>query len=519
MDQLTRGQDFKKLFERRARILKFKMEDAQQPHAADDRAPASNSKSRSPPRTEAVDASESAMPQAASPARPDAAAAPPAAVDNAAAAGEGDAASNGAAPVNDTQVVYPNQEGVAVTAASAAPAARAQAAPGSISRMKHEDAMEFLERVREIFSDRPFIYNSFLAVMKEFKDQTIATDGVINRVKLLFKGHPELLQGFNLFLPPSFRIRVDGESPPSNDHTKIEDKKAQQFASAYKYVTKVKKRFATAPHTYKEFLTVLHKYQHPTPNIISLFCFKYLCFCRYQMVHRSVDLVNTQISRLFRSHPDLLSEFACFLPERKVKSDAAGNYPASSRHSNRKNASSSKDAKALDPSGSPSYVHEDKGRRDLQLFERIKKRLSQPNPAQYNDFLKCVHLFTQDVLSRDDLVEVLQDLLGTHRELFADFKLFLGVRDNDTQAHLPMCVADLDLTKAPQAGTSYKKLPDDFSVPPASNCTILYVPLSIHESLTIHVSLSIQLRCLMVSLCPQLPRGSQHALGERCHGQ
>ena len=36
-----------------------------------------------------------------------------------------------------------------------------------------------------------------------------------------------------------------------------------------------------------------------------------------------------------------------------------------------------------------------------------------------------------------------------------------------------MCVSDLDLSKAPQAGTSYKKLPDDFLPPPASNCTTL----------------------------------------------
>ena len=47
------------------------------------------------------------------------------------------------------------------------------------SRLTHEDAMDFLDRVREVFSDRPFIYNNFLAVMKEFKDQTISTDGVI----------------------------------------------------------------------------------------------------------------------------------------------------------------------------------------------------------------------------------------------------------------------------------------------------------------------------------------------------
>jgi paired amphipathic helix protein Sin3a len=319
--------------------------------------------------------------------------------------------------------------------------------------MKHEDAMEFLERVRDIFADRPFIYNSFLAVMKEFREQSVTTDDVINRVKLLFKGHPDLLSGFNLFLPPAYRIRVDAESPPNTALSKVEDDKAKQFASAYQYVTKVKKRFAKAPHTYKEFLRVLQQ---------------------YQMVHRSVDLVNTQITRLFCSHPDLLSEFAMFLPARKLKTDGSA-VSSSGKHIMRKSLGG-KDAKALDPTGSPSYIHEDKGRRDLQLFERIKKRLGNPlsSPTQYNDFLKCVHLFTQDVLSRDDLVEVLQDLLGSHRELFADFKVFLGVRDDDTKAHMPMCVSDLDLSKAIQAGTSYKKLPDDFCPPPASNCTILY---------------------------------------------
>ena len=136
------------------------------------------------------------------------------------------------------------------------------------SRLTHEDAMDFLDRVREVFSDRPFIYNNFLAVMKEFKDQTISTDGVINRVKLLFKGHPDLLQGFNLFLPPAYRINVEAESPPNTAVAQIEDQKAQQFAAAYQYVTKVKERFVAAPHTYKEFLTVLGRYDPPLPVMI-----------------------------------------------------------------------------------------------------------------------------------------------------------------------------------------------------------------------------------------------------------
>lgn len=233
---------------------------------AADSVAASKSKSRSPPRTDqSLNASESEMQQGASPPRSDASA-----VNVEAPSHPVTEVNPVPAPVSDVDLAsstdagaFQPQDGDASAAAHAALGARAPTATGN--RMKHEDAMEFLERVRDIFSDRPFIYNSFLAVMKEFKDQTITTDGVINRVKLLFKGHPDLLQGFNLFLPPAYRIRVEAESPPNTTQTKIEDQKAQQFASAYKYVTKVKKRFIAAPHTYKEFLTVLHKYTPPHP--------------------------------------------------------------------------------------------------------------------------------------------------------------------------------------------------------------------------------------------------------------
>ena len=169
--------------------------------------------------------------------------------------------------------------------------------------MTHDDAMAFLERVRVVFSDRPFIYNSFLCVMKEFKQQTITADGVVERVKPMFKGHPDLLTGFNMFLPPSHRIAVDN-SPPSPHSSRIDDKQSQKFASAYQYITKLKKR--VSPDIYKQFMSVLHKY-HTT--------------------HRSVDLVSTLVTRLLRSHPDLVTEFAMFLPERERTAEASGTHP------------------------------------------------------------------------------------------------------------------------------------------------------------------------------------------------
>ena len=39
-----------------------------------------------------------------------------------------------------------------------------------------------------------------------FRNASIDTPGVIDRVSSLFRGHPALIQGFNTFLPPGYRI-------------------------------------------------------------------------------------------------------------------------------------------------------------------------------------------------------------------------------------------------------------------------------------------------------------------------
>ncbi len=39
-------------------------------------------------------------------------------------------------------------------------------------------------------------------------DFSIDTPGVINRVSNLFRGHPDLIVGFNTFLPPGYKIEV-----------------------------------------------------------------------------------------------------------------------------------------------------------------------------------------------------------------------------------------------------------------------------------------------------------------------
>jgi paired amphipathic helix protein Sin3a len=76
------------------------------------------------------------------------------------------------------------------------------------------DALSYLDQVKVQFADHPDVYNRFLDIMKDFKSGAIDTPGVIERVSQLFAGNPGLIQGFNTFLPPGYKIECGtGDDP------------------------------------------------------------------------------------------------------------------------------------------------------------------------------------------------------------------------------------------------------------------------------------------------------------------
>ena len=78
------------------------------------------------------------------------------------------------------------------------------------------DALTYLDQVKVRFQDQPDVYNRFLDIMKDFKSQAIDTPGVIDRVSSLFNGHPQLIQGFNTFLPPGYKIEAGWDNDPNS---------------------------------------------------------------------------------------------------------------------------------------------------------------------------------------------------------------------------------------------------------------------------------------------------------------
>ncbi|ODV89930.1 hypothetical protein CANCADRAFT_1662 [Tortispora caseinolytica NRRL Y-17796] len=101
-----------------------------------------------------------------------------------------------------------NMSQAAVVAAAAAAAA--------YRPLNVKDALSYLDQVKVQFQNQPDVYNRFLDIMKDFKSQSIDTPGVIDRVSNLFAGHPNLIQGFNTFLPPGYRIECSNDPSDPN---------------------------------------------------------------------------------------------------------------------------------------------------------------------------------------------------------------------------------------------------------------------------------------------------------------
>ncbi|KRH92685.1 Histone deacetylase complex, SIN3 component, partial [Pseudoloma neurophilia] len=98
------------------------------------------------------------------------------------------------------------------------------------------DAMSFLETVKNNYANELSVYDSFLEVMRDYKHGKLDAAGVVRAATSLFKNKPELLEGFNDFLPAEYkvdrnyrrRVRMDGPrhlmNHPVNESRPIESR-------------------------------------------------------------------------------------------------------------------------------------------------------------------------------------------------------------------------------------------------------------------------------------------------------
>ncbi|XP_043998562.1 paired amphipathic helix protein Sin3a-like isoform X1 [Gambusia affinis] len=473
-------------------------------------------------------------------------------------------------------------------------------------RLKVEDALSYLDQVKLQFGNQPQVYNDFLDIMKEFKSQSIDTPGVINRVSQLFKGHPDLIMGFNTFLPPGYKIEVQtndlvnvttpgqihyitpqgisvqnipatgGSSQPTGlqqhqslpqtslhttttptittqpalnkaskqliqspahtptsqpnpsipsyasprspsvqPHTPVsstpssgpplQNNQPVEFNHAINYVNKIKNRFQGQPDIYKAFLEILHTYQKEQRNAKEAGG-NYTPALTEQEVY-------TQVARLFKNQEDLLSEFGQFLPDAN-SSVLLGKSPPDRAESVRNDHGptvkrpSLNNKQRLNQNGLPirrpagvgstppfkkkalvigkahgmAEVGKLSTSTETMFFEKVKKALR--SSEAYDNFLRCLHIFNQEVISRTELVQLVIPFLGKFPELFTWFKNFLGYRESShgELSHaesLPKerstegIAMEIDYASCKRLGSSYRALPKSYQQPKCTGRTPL----------------------------------------------
>lgn len=154
---------------------------------------------------------------------------------------------------------------------------------------RKDEADEYLRKVQQRFKDKTSVFKTFLGIMKKFRDTKIDTGMVVDRVKSLFRDHEDLLLGFNVFCPQEYQIKVEGKAreqvPKENQPIDLD--------RASTYVNKIRERFAHDERAFEAFLAILDMHRKGKKDTYRVY---------------------EDVSVLFGDHPDLLKEFASFLP-------------------------------------------------------------------------------------------------------------------------------------------------------------------------------------------------------------
>uniref|UniRef100_A0A673HHT9 Paired amphipathic helix protein Sin3b n=1 Tax=Sinocyclocheilus rhinocerous TaxID=307959 RepID=A0A673HHT9_9TELE len=361
-----------------------------------------------------------------------------------------------------------------------------------------EDALSYLDQVKIRFGNDPGIYNKFLDIMKEFKSQSIDTPGVINRVSQLFHGHPDLVLGFNAFLPPGYRIEIPKngmaflQSPLSSQVGLEKSQKPSpvEFDSAISYVNKIKNRFLDNPEIYRAFLEILHTYQKEQLEV-------------KESRGRSTggmteDEVFSKVASLFKGQEDLLAEFGQFLPDAKRSLFTGGSLSGKDSLKKAEEEEMNKLSKKrprpmllphMTPllkkkmkyscSKDPSFASVGKHGvlREFTFFDKVRRLLK--SQEVYENFLRCIALFNQEVVSGAELLQLVTPFLGKFPELYTQFKSFLGDKELShaitglSDRYMEGGGREVDYASCKRLGSSYRALPKTYQQPKCSGRTAI----------------------------------------------
>uniref|UniRef100_A0A672RHE9 Paired amphipathic helix protein Sin3a-like n=1 Tax=Sinocyclocheilus grahami TaxID=75366 RepID=A0A672RHE9_SINGR len=309
---------------------------------------------------------------------------------------------------------------------------------------------------------------------------------------------------------PSIPPYASPRSPPLQPHTPInsmptapplQNNQPVEFNHAISYVNKIKNRFQGQPNIYKSFLEILHKYQKEQRNAKEAGG-SYTPTLTEQEVY-------AEVAQLFKNQEDLLSEFGQFLPDanssvllskttaekaESVRNDHGGTVkkpqlnnkqrPSQNGCQIRKHSTTGvtppvkKKLKLMNiKDSSVAEAGKHGGGTESLFFDKVRKALR--SAEAYDNFLRCLIIFNEEIISRAELVQLVVPFLGKFPELFTWFKNFFGYKEMSHLERYPKerategIAMEIDYASCKRLGSSYRALPKSYQLPKCTGRTSL----------------------------------------------
>lgn len=193
----------------------------------------------------------------------------------------------------------------------------------------------------------------------------------------------------------------------------------------------------------------------------------------YQKEQKPIGEVYSHVQYLFNGAEDLLEEFKQFLPEitqqhgvKRTGSLPPGGAKKKKTYMTKKSKSFVTKADEIEED-TMSFTAFDPQKpcvslEETELFEKIKKHIG--TKPSYEEFLKTLNLYTQQIVDMDLLIVQLKAFLGNNKELFDAFKQAIGYDPKEHPIERPALSAvkpDLIVCSTVAASPSYRVVPKE----------------------------------------------------------
>ncbi|CAG8503876.1 11727_t:CDS:10 [Diversispora eburnea] len=317
---------------------------------------------------------------------------------------------------------------------------------GKKAPVEFNHAINYVNKIKNRFSTEPDTYKQFLEILQTYQKEQKPIQEVYSQVQVLFKSAPDLLDEFKQFLPDNSGNVASGGLGglfgPLQNHN--------------------------APKQSHVFSIANNNSAHGTQRISSV--------GNFQSQSASISVQNDAYKKISGSI-NLLSNSAT-AGSSNINKKKRSALPASDRSPNissksKKSKTSHKPSGEQSHSGSSIALRQEQMKilepqplassEELEFFEKAKRHIS--NKHSYNEFLKLLNLYSQQILDGKDFLRLIAPYLGgPNSELFAWLKQFLKLNERDEIVqNMANSRPRVDLEGCISHGPSYRKLPDSES--------------------------------------------------------